>query len=222
MDPQRLYKTLNYRFNDPQKLKQALTHCSMGADNNERYEFLGDAILSMVISNALFSRFPAQTEGELSRLRAYLVKGETLASLAADIKLGDHLYLGQGELKSGGFRRASILADALEALFAAVYLDGGFAASEAVILHLYQHYLNDKALHHNVKDFKTQLQEHVQQHKRPLPHYTLERVVGEEHEQCFHIKCTVATHSALGTGDTRRKAEQMAAKELLAHLKKKI
>ena len=146
VDLTRLSKRLGYIFKSPAYLKQALTHCSAGSENNERFEFLGDSILSFVIAHVLFEQFPDQSEGQLSRLRAYLVKGETLATLAIELELGDYLYLGQGELKSGGFRRASILADALEAVFAAVFFDGGFEAARHVILKLYERKLKDSNL----------------------------------------------------------------------------
>ena len=218
---QRLYKSIGYAFKEPAYLKQALTHCSAGTINNERLEFLGDSILSFVIANALYETFPEQSEGELSRLRSYLVKGEMLAKIALELGLGEYLYLGQGELKSGGFRRASILTDALEAIFAAVLLDGGFMASKQVILNVYQTRLNDKNLHSNLKDAKTQLQEYLQAKKHPLPEYILTKIEGEEHEQVFHVVCEVAglKSSAHGHGENRRKAEQHAAKLLLNILK---
>jgi len=217
---QRLYTQLGYEFKTPAYLKQALTHCSVGIINNERLEFLGDAILSFVIATALFEKFPSHHEGELSRLRAHLVKGEMLAKIALEIELGDYLHLGQGELKSGGFRRASILTDALEAIFAAVFLDGGMAASQQVILNLYQTRLNDPNLPHNLKDPKTQLQEYLQAKKKPLPSYTLIKIEGDEHNQLFHILCEVSSLklSAQGQADSRRKAEQIAATEILQRL----
>ncbi|KTD21921.1 ribonuclease III [Legionella londiniensis] len=221
---QRLCRRLDYEFKTPAFLKQALTHCSAGKVNNERLEFLGDSILSFVIANALFERFPKHSEGELSRLRAHLVKGETLAEIAFELNLGDYLYLGQGELKSGGFRRASILADALEAIFAAVYLDGGLPSARHVILHLYQTRLDDNALNYNLKDAKTQLQEFLQAEKLALPEYTLNRIEGEEHNQLFFVTCTVPTLriKTSGQGASRRKAEQDAAYHLLNQLKKQI
>lgn len=219
----RLCRRLNYEFKNPAYLKQALTHRSMSSSNNERFEFLGDSILSMVIANALFEQFPNQSEGQLSRLRAFLVKGEMLANIALELELGDYLFLGQGELKSGGFRRASTLADALEALFAAIFLDDGFAASQRVILGLYQTRLNDASLHDNLTDAKTQLQEYLQSKKHALPEYVLTKVVGEEHDQVFYITCTVSdlALSTHGKGETRRKAEQLAAKQLMQQLKKR-
>ncbi|ASQ46591.1 ribonuclease III [Legionella clemsonensis] len=220
-DLQRLCRRLGYQFKNPALLKQALTHCSAGSLNNERYEFLGDSILSFIIAHALFLEFPEQTEGQLSRLRAFLVKGETLAEIATEIELGDYLFLGQGELKSGGFRRASILADALEAVIAAVFLDGGVEASKELVIHLYRSRLEDETLHDNLKDAKTQLQEYLQAHKKPLPEYSLLKVEGEEHEQVFYVNCKVSGIKKLtvGQGSNRRKAEQDAAKQLLQELK---
>ncbi|KTC87798.1 MULTISPECIES: ribonuclease III [Legionella] len=221
IDLQRLSRRLGYEFKKSAYLKQALTHCSAGSENNERYEFLGDSILSFVIANALFTLFPEQSEGQLSRLRAFLVKGETLAEIAAEIELGDFLYLGQGELKSGGFRRASILADALEAVIAAVFLDGGFVESQQLILKLYSSRLEDKNLNNNLKDPKTQLQEYLQSKKKPLPEYSLSKIEGEEHDQIFHVICKVSgiKTPTVGYGSNRRKAEQHAAEQLLQQLK---
>ncbi len=221
IDLQRLCRRLGYEFKNLVLLKQALTHCSAGIENNERLEFLGDSILSFVIANAVFTLFPEQSEGQLSRLRAFLVKGETLAEIATEIELGDYLVLGQGELKSGGFRRASILADALEAVIAAVFLDGGFAESRQLILYLYRSRLEDRSLNNNAKDAKTQLQEYLQAKKWPLPKYSLSKVEGEEHDQIFHVICKVSgiATPAMGNGPNRRKAEQHAAELLLRQLK---
>lgn len=218
----RLCRHLDYEFKTPTLLKRALTHRSASSSNNERFEFLGDSILSMVISHALFEQFPDQNEGQLSRLRAHLVKGEMLANIALELQLGDYLYLGQGELKSGGFRRASTLADALEATFAAVFFDGGFDAVRQVILKLYRSRLDDPELSDTLKDAKTQLQEYLQSKKSSLPKYTLINVVGEEHDQMFYVRCDVAglNQSTEGHAETRRKAEQIAAKQLLQNIKK--
>lgn len=218
---ERLCRHLDYEFKVPGYLKQALTHRSASSVNNERFEFLGDSILSMVISHALFEQFPDQPEGQLSRLRAHLVKGEMLAKIALELDLGEYLYLGQGELKSGGFRRASTLADALEATFAAVFFDGGFAEAKRVILHLFRTRLDDPHLNDSLKDPKTQLQEYLQAKKLPLPEYTLTKVIGEEHDQVFYVQCTIATlnQSTQGHAETRRKAEQIAAKLLMQTLK---
>lgn len=220
-DLTRLCRHLGYQFKQPSHLERALTHCSMGSENNERYEFLGDSILSFIVAHALFELYPDSSEGQLSRLRAFLVKGDTLAEIASELKLGDYLFLGQGELKSGGYRRASILADALEAIIAAVYLDGGVDVCRQVIQTLFQSRLNEEALHENLKDAKTQLQEYLQSQRKALPHYELLRTEGEEHEQLFYVSCSVQgikkiTH---GQGPNRRKAEQQAAKLLLHYLK---
>lgn len=208
---------LDYTFQNTAYLKQALTHCSVGPINNERLEFLGDSILNFVIASELFQRFPHESEGWLSRLRAHLVSGETLAQIALDISLGNHLLLGQGELKSGGFRRASILADALEAIFAAVFLDGGYKDTQAVILKLYHSRLEQKLPDNHLKDFKTQLQEYLQSKKLSLPVYQLIKTQGEEHNQVFHITCEVSELElqTYGQSSSRRKAEQQAAKKFL-------
>lgn len=222
IDLSRLSRRLDYEFNNPALLKQALSHCSVGAVNNERLEFLGDSILSYVIANALYERFPGESEGQLSRLRSFLVKGEMLAEIAMELELGDFLYLGQGELKSGGFRRASILADALEAIMAAVCLDGGLVASQKFILGLYETRLSNKNLPDTLKDAKTSLQEYVQAKKLPLPNYKLLKVTGEEHDQIFFISCSVKGVSEVthGSGISRRKAEQEAATLLLQEIRK--
>ncbi|HHY0694468.1 TPA: ribonuclease III [Legionella pneumophila] len=217
---ERLCRRLNYHFNNIAYLKQALTHCSAGSDNYERFEFLGDSILSFVIANELFNRFPLHSEGQLSRLRSFLVKGEMLAEIAREIGLGDYLFLGQGELRSGGFRRTSILADALEAILAAIYLDGGMTAAKQIILMLYSSRLDDPDLNHCLKDAKTQLQEFLQASKFALPEYVLTKIEGDEHAQIFHVTCTIGGVSqvAYGTGPNRRKAEQLAAKAMLEQL----
>ena len=221
IDLERLSRRLGYEFKKPVLLRQALTHCSAGINNNERYEFLGDSILSFVIANVLFEMFPEQSEGKLSRLRAFLVKGEMLAEIATELELGDYLYLGQGELKSGGFRRASILADALEAVIAAVFLDGGIAESQKLIFKLYRSRLDSEDLNDNLKDAKTLLQEYLQAKKRPLPDYSLIKLEGEEHAQIFHVLCKISgsKKTTIGIGPNRRKAEQHAALQLLQQLK---
>lgn len=219
---ERFSRRINYQFKKSALLKQALTHCSMGSDNYERFEFLGDSILSFVIAKELFSQFPYYSEGELSRLRSSLVRGDMLVEIAKEIALGDFLFLGQGELKSGGFRRASILADSLEAVFAAVFLDGGIDAAQAVILHLYSARLQDPNAHDCLKDPKTQLQESLQAEKYSLPQYTLIKIEGEDQEQVFYVQCTVAgiNYTAHGQGSTRRKAEQQAARMMLNEFKR--
>lgn len=220
----RLSRIIDYKFNNEELVKQALTHCSVSNQcNNERFEFLGDSILNFVIANTLFDRFPEKTEGELSRLRAHLVKGDTLAEIAAQIKLGDYLFLGQGELKSGGFRRSSILADALEAVIAAVYLDGGIEASRKMILLLFNERLSTQHVHDNLKDPKTQLQEYLQAEKLPLPEYELLSTIGQEHEQVFHVRCSLKNKKifAEGKATNRRKAEQEAALKVLENIRQR-
>ena len=219
-DLDQLCRRLQYQFKNKKLLKQALTHCSVGNQNYERLEFLGDSILSFVIANELFSKFSTLPEGELSRLRSFLVKGEMLAELAKEFDLGNYLILGQGELRSGGFRRASILADSLEAIFAAVFFDGGIAEAQRVILHLYRSRLDSADLSHCLKDPKTQLQEFLQAEKYALPEYILVKVDGDEHDQVFYVTCTVQgmAKNSHGEGPSRRKAEQLAARSLLKQL----
>lgn len=217
----RLCHKLNYEFKNLSLLKQALTHRSANAANNERFEFLGDSLLSTVIANALFHQYAEESEGQLSRLRAHLVKGDMLAEVAHEMHLGDFLYLGQGELKSGGFRRSSILADALEAIFAAIFLDSDFVSCQKVILTLFASRLNDKNLNENLKDAKTRLQEYLQAKKISLPQYALQKIVGETHDQIFHVTCQVDSLGLIteGQGMTRRKAEQEAADRLYQQLR---
>lgn len=214
-----LMNKLGYSFNNEALLKQALTHRSKSQENYERFEFLGDSVLNFVIAEALFTRFPAYNEGQLSRMRAALVKEATIAEIAHVLTLGDYLFLGQGELKSGGFRRSSILADSLEAIFAAVYLDSGINACQALIIRLYQQRLNQAPSTDTLstKDPKTLLQEYMQSQKQPLPVYSLTEVEGEEHAQIFHIRCKIPgiDKETVGCGDSRRKAEMLAAREML-------
>lgn len=216
----RLYKRLGYTFKDSSLVKKALTHRSAGIGNNECFEFVGDSILNFVIAYALFQAFPGLREGELSRMRSFLVRGECLAQVALELELGDFLALGPGELKTGGFRRASILADALEAVFAAIYLDSDFETTQSIICKLFHSRLHDKAWLQEMKDFKTTLQEWLQAQKMPLPVYELLRIEGGEHDQVFFVSCSVSglpvtTH---GNAPTRRKAEQMAAQAFLSWL----
>lgn len=216
-----LLRKLGYQFVDPTLLVSALTHRSAGGVNNERLEFLGDAVLGLVIAEALYKRYSDASEGELSRLRASLVRKQTLAELARDLDLGDCLRLGSGELKSGGYRRDSILADALEAIFGAVYLDGGFAACAALIQALYAERLSRlPARPLAIKDPKTQLQEHLQGRHLELPEYRVVSVDGDAHAQVFEVECrSIALGEAtLGYGSSRRRAEQQAAQQMLALL----
>ena len=214
----RLCAALGYAFQQPGLLEEALTHRSASPHNNERLEFLGDALLSLVMAECLFQRYPQASEGELSRLRANLVKGEALAELARGLKLGEGLRLGQGELRSGGPQRESILADALEAIFGAVYLDGGLAACRALILNLYRDCLEGLASAGESKDPKTRLQEYLQARQQPLPIYSVLEIRGEPHAQSFTVECAVAERRAVAVGSSRRKAEQGAARQVLEQL----
>ncbi|MGA9852334.1 MAG: ribonuclease III [Gammaproteobacteria bacterium] len=220
--PYRLEAALAYRFRDPQLLRQALTHRSASDINNERLEFLGDALLNVMISAELFEKHVQLEEGALTRLRASLVNQDALASVAGDIELGEYLNLGPGELKSGGQRRSSILADALEAVLGAVYLDGGFENVRAVILNLFGTRLATPVSTEALKDSKTQLQEALQARGQPLPVYSVEVVTGQAHRQVFHVNCQIDSLSihAQGVAASRRGAEQEAARrvlELLSH-----
>lgn len=214
----RLCAVLGYTFRQPGLLEEALTHRSASPRHNERLEFLGDALLNLLVAEYLFQRYPQASEGELSRLRATLVKGEALAELARDLKLGEELRLGQGELRSGGPQRESILADALEAIFGAVYLDGGLDACRALILHLYRNELTGLASASELKDPKTRLQEYLQARQQPLPVYTVLEIRGEPHAQSFTVECAVAGRRAGAVGSSRRKAEQDAARQMLEQL----
>jgi ribonuclease-3 len=215
-----LKDALDYECKDAALLEAALTHRSAGGPHNERLEFLGDAVLNCVIAKLVFSEFAAADEGDLSRFRASLVSGEALAVIAQEMHLGDQLRLGSGELKSGGFRRKSILADTLEALFGAIYLDGGFAAAERVIERLFIPRMDRLPTAAELKDPKTRLQEALQAQGLPLPTYTVAAVTGEAHNQQFQVVCAV---DALGlrttaSGPSRRRAEQAAAQLLLDEL----
>lgn len=214
MNTAQLEGAIDYRFARPESLQQALTHRSYGAPHNERLEFLGDSVLNCVIAAALFERFGGVREGDLSRLRASLVRQETLHVIAQQLDLGNHLKLGEGELKSGGFRRPSILADALEAVFGAVFLEGGFAAARAVILRLYEPYLAEIDPRRPSKDPKTALQECLQSRKLALPKYELLATRGEAHAQEFEVECRIPELglATRGIGPSRRAAEQGAAK----------
>src|SRR5690606_26412417 len=215
---------------DPQRLdlyRAALTHRSAQQDNNERLEFLGDAVLGMVIAEELFRRFPSGDEGDLSRLRARLVSSAPLAQIGADIGIGAMLHLGSGELRSGGFRRESILADATEALFGAMFLESGLGEVRELILRLYGPQLQTLSLESGSKDAKTRLQELLQGRGESLPVYILDGAVRGPHEQVFRVRCQArlegmgAPLEATGTGSSRRRAEQQAAENLLARLEER-
>lgn len=217
-----LMRRIDYAFNNEALLQTALTHRSAQSDNNERMEFLGDAILSYLISMELYQRFPEAQEGELSRLRASLVKGETLARIAADIELGEFLLMGSGELKSGGYRRSSTLADAFEAVIGAVYLDGGLEQAHRFIQRFFYKRLEKCDPSRAHKDPKTRLQEYLQAQSRPLPEYEVTEMKGKAHNQTFKVSCCVdgLTIVVYGEGTSRRKAEQMAAEAALELLEK--
>jgi len=214
-------RRLGHDFSDKKLLRTALTHRSFGTPNNERLEFLGDGILDCVIAAALFHRFPDLPEGDLSRLRANLVRQDTLHRLAVSLNIGDCLRLGEGELKSGGAQRPSILADALEALLGAIYLDAGFEMAFAVIAKLYQPLLDELKPGQVQKDPKTSLQEWLQGRKKPVPRYVLLEATGAAHEQRFEVACEIDTPSlrTIGHGASRRIAEQAAADKALKELK---
>jgi len=216
-----LARRLGLTFQDTALLDSALRHRSAGSNNNERLEFLGDSVLNLIIAEQLFRLRPDATEGELSRLRATLVREDSLAEVARELELGDYLTLGSGELKSGGFRRASILADALEALIGAVYLDRGFEQTVALVLRLFGDKLRDLPEAAVLKDPKTQLQEWLQSRQQDLPTYEVIEVKGAAHAQTFTVACMVTGQSqpSIGKGSSRRKAEQAAAREMLNRVK---
>lgn len=219
---ERLERSLGYRFRDPSLLRQALTHRSFGQPNNERLEFLGDSILNCVVAIALYERFDELREGEMSRLRASLVCQDGLHRIAKQLDLGEALRLGEGEMKSGGFRRPSILADALEAVFAAVFLDRGFPAAKDVIDRLYDPLVAAIDPCVALKDPKTALQEYLQGRKLPLPSYVTVKIYGEAHAQEFEVACEVNALNirTTGRGPSRRAAEQQSAQSALAELRK--
>jgi len=216
-DAERLMQTLGYRFSDRALLKQALTHRSAGQQHNERLEFLGDALLGFIIAEELYRRFPNADEGQLTRLRASLVRKESLAALAHNVAIGSHLQLGEGELKSGGYRRESILANALEALIGAIYVDGGFDACRQQVIKLFESTLLPLSPDDVVKDPKTDLQEWLQARHLALPTYRMLDVSGEPHNQRFTVECELSdlAVSVRGQGRSRRQAEQQAAAQAL-------
>ena len=217
---ERLCRSIGYEFTNKGLVETALTHRSVGSINNERLEFLGDAILGFVIADFLYRNYGEADEGELSRLRAALVKGDSLAEIARTLHLGKYLNLGPGELRSGGHSRNSILADAVEALLAAVYLDGGYPAAREMILSLFEKKLASLSRKSQQKDPKTRLQELLQSRKIALPIYTVISITGEQHEQCFTVSCQVEALNLTteGSGSSRRKAEQSAANQFLRQL----
>ena len=215
-----LSKQLGYPFKNPKLLEQALTHRSYSGMNNERLEFLGDGALNFIIAHQLFLRFSTLPEGDLSRLRAQMVKESTLCEIALSLNLGAALKLGEGELKSAGFRRPSILADAFEAIVGAIYLDGGYAAAEALVVKLFadlMQHIDPKVID---KDAKSLLQETLQARKIDTPDYQVVAIEGEAHAQIFRVECVIAKLKlrTLGEGASRRAAEQKAAQSALEAL----
>jgi ribonuclease-3 len=217
-------QSLGHVFTQPALCYAAVTHRSAGSDHNERLEFLGDSILNCAVARLLYDAHSQVDEGALSRLRATLVSGETLAQIAVELKLGEHLRLGPGELKSGGYRRASILADALEAILGAIFLDSGFDAAAAAVARIMGPRMSELPAADSLKDPKTRLQEVLQAHGIALPVYTLTAVAGDPHCQSFTVSCEVPVLdvSAVGEGGSRRRAEQLAAAKLLQLLPPEI
>ena len=217
-----LERRLGHAFSKRELARQALTHRSYGTPHNERLEFLGDSLLNCSVATLLYDRFPRLPEGDLSRLRAALVNQSSLSEVATRLGLGDILRLGEGELKSGGFRRPSILADAVEALLGAIYLDAGFEAVRGAVERLMGERLQEKDGLPVQKDPKTALQEHLQGRKLALPRYSVQRTEGEAHDQTFTVECRVDDLGIAGTGrgTSRRSAEQSAAEAVLAKLEK--
>lgn len=218
--PANLERAIGYEFSQRALLSQALSHRSVGRHNNERLEFLGDSILNHLVAEHLYGAFPRAREGSLSRMRAEMVKGETLAAVARDLNLGDYLALGPGELKSGGHRRDSILADALEALTGAILIDGGLEACRRFVMQVLGDRLGALQDVELDKDPKTRLQEYLQSRGLPLPEYQLLDVSGSDHDQEFRVSCRLAKpkSAAEGTGRSIRRAEQAAAKTALGLL----
>lgn len=218
----KLEAILGHSFVDSDLLDMALTHRSATQANNERLEFLGDAILGAEVADFLYRQFPFAREGELSRMRSKIVRAESLASVARRLNLGDYLALGPGETKSGGHRRASILGDAVEALIGAVFLDGGSQTAKESVLRWFADELSAASLSEPVKDAKTQLQEWLQQRSKPLPHYQLVEVGGQAHQRVFTVSCRIdeVANDMSASASSRRKAEQLVAELLLEELGK--
>ncbi|MGL5003878.1 MAG: ribonuclease III [Casimicrobium sp.] len=214
-----LEAALGYTFREPRLLREALTHRSFGTPHNERLEFIGDGVLNCTIALALYEKFPELPEGQLSRMRANLVSQPALHSLAQRLDISEHLRIGEGEEKSGGRERPSMLADAVEAIFGAILLDSGFEAAQGTINRLYLQRIAAVNPREGGKDAKTRLQELMQSKHQPLPSYAVERVDGEAHAQVFSVRCTIQSgESGMGQGASRRAAEQMAAATVLTKL----
>lgn len=215
-----IQREFGHAFRDPALLAAALTHRSASSRNNERLEFLGDSVLNLVVAEQLFRLYPTASEGDLSRLRARVVSAEPLADVAQRIGLGERLALGSGELKTGGFRRQSIVADALEALIGAIYLDAGLDTARMLVLRLLGERIANAPDLDSLKDSKTRLQEYLQARSLPLPVYVVESVAGEPHDQHFRVECRVESLARTGSGEgkSRRRAEQQAAQRILEQI----
>ncbi len=220
LEKQRLSGRLGHSFANPELLDLALTHRSCGSRNNERLEFLGDSILGFTIGEALFHQFPEANEGQLSRLRSQLVRGETLAQIARELQVGDNLILGEGEMKSGGHRRDSILADSVEAMIGAIHMDAGLDACMKCLLAWYETRLSALSIDGVAKDPKTRLQELLQSRRKPLPKYEVVQVEGDAHAQTFTVECRVSVLSkpTRATASSRRSAEKQAAQAALEQI----
>ncbi len=217
---EKLQKNIDYSFNNIDLLRQALTHRSVSKKNNERLEFLGDSVLGSIISRELYQRFPSIDEGQLSRLRSHMVRGQTLAKLAKQINLSEQLILGQGELKSGGFRRESIQADAFEAVLGAIFLDSDYLTVNKVILKLYKELLDEANPDDSHKDFKTQLQEALQKRGSDLPQYDLIKTSGKDHNAVFYVRCSLTNENIKVEKSSKsiKRAEQACAEVILEKL----
>jgi ribonuclease III len=217
---EKLQKNFSYEFNDIELLKQSLTHRSVGKNNNERLEFLGDSVLGCVISEELYKRYPLIDEGQLSRLRSHLVRGQTLANLAKTLNISESLTLGHGELKSGGFRRESILADAFEAILGAIFLDSDYLTVKKIILSLFNDLINQAKPEDSLKDFKTQLQELLQKKGCSLPSYELIQTKGKDHNAIFYVSCSVTELKLKAEKNAKsiKRAEQACAQSILEEI----
>ena len=218
----KLQKNLSYEFNDIDLLRRALTHRSVSKNNNERLEFLGDSVLGCIISEELYSRYTSIDEGQLSRLRSHLVRGNTLANLAKKLSISENLILGQGELKSGGFRRESILADTFEAILGAIFLDSDYLTVKRVTMLLFSDLLNEAKAEDSLKDFKTQLQELLQKKGHSLPLYELLETKGKDHNAIFYVSCHVEELKITVEKNAKsiKRAEQACAQSILEEIKK--
>lgn len=223
-NPDNLQQSLTYTFTNPELLKQALTHRSFGKINNERFEFLGDSLLGFVVAELLYQEYPDAAEGELSRMRASLVNKSALAGLARELEIGEYLSLGSGERNSGGAERDSILSDAIEAIIAAIYLDGGIEACKKQVRNWAFELIRTQNMVQESKDAKTQLQELMQAKGLPLPDYEVIKIEGVAHDQMFTVSCSIAMvkQAEQGTGRSKRSAEQMAAANMLKNSECKL